>query len=416
MLRRCVTLYPPGASAPRHNSGQMQRPRENVWMIRENMSPRQIWAYVQKEYLNHKVLGFAARCGLFGAVLAGLGVVAYRGAIFFMEDRPLFQQWLPRYREITFMERIPEGNTDMWIYRFALPNSYDYLGHKAIASVEIMVDNHLLFPARRWYTPISHPEQRGIVEFAIKHHTPGELSAHFRTLEAGDKMLMGPWIKEWRYKPNHYKDVAFLCGNSGITPCLQLLVSALDDPSDKTRFSLLYCNRAPDAIPFKKKLEAIQARYPDRFKLTFTVTGGVKDTKTVIAESATKVLQEHGQPSDRFSAGALKGSAMAYDLGESGKIAPVQMMKSEQEGYDGWVGMVNRDLVMEAIPPPSADVMVLACGPQAFMSNLCGRPVGLLRYTYVEGFYHGILKDMGYKWRQVYKFGTSWTNTFASVA
>merc|ERR1711916_174136 len=134
---------------------------------------------------NHKVLGFAARCALLAGVCGMLTMGMYRVTVLAMESRPIAKQWLPRHREITFLERIHEGGeSDMFIYRFALPNSYDYLGYDAIASVELLVDNHWMWPARRWYTPISHPEQRGIVEFAVKHHTPGEFSSHFRDLES----------------------------------------------------------------------------------------------------------------------------------------------------------------------------------------------------------------------------------------
>jgi NAD(P)H-flavin reductase len=411
MYRRGVLLRcNPGPSRP-----NIQRPATNQWVKYQFYTPKELRAHIQKDYLNHKILGFAARCALFGASCVGFAVAAYRVAVFALEEQPIYNQWVPRHREITFIEKIQEGESDMWILRFALPNSYDYLGYKSVTSVEVLIDNHWLFPARRWYTPISHSEQRGIVEFAVKLHNPGELSSHFRNLEPGDKVLLGPWIKEWRYKPNQYREVGLVCANSGITPALQLLVNALDDPSDKTKFSLLYCNRAPDAIPFKKKLEAIQARYPDRFRVTFTVTSA-KSAVPVVAERATQMLVEHGRPADQYSKGQLKGAALAYEQGENGKIVPVTMMQAKEEDYRGWVGLVNRDLVLEGIPPPADDVMVLCCGPQAFMANLCGRPVGWFRTTYFEGMYHGILKDMGYKKRQVYKFGTSWTNTMVGVA
>ena len=415
-LRRCFRGGE-GTDAGRKGGAQAQRPGSFDWVVREKATPRELFDRFQTDYLNHKVLGFAARCALFAGFCGMCTIAAYRVAVLALESRPIAQQWLPRHREVTFLERIHEGGeADMFIYRFALPNSYDYLGHKAIASVELLVDNHWLWPARRWYTPISHPEQRGIVEFAIKHHTPGEFSQHLRELEPGDKMFMGPWIKEWKYVPGRFREVGFICGNSGVTVALQLLVTALSDPTDTTKFSMLFCNRAPNAIPFKEKLQAIQDKYPDRFRCTFTVNGGASNTAEVEVPEATEKLAEHGSPLSSYKLRAPRPGNLAYDTAAGGRVKPVTLVKADDEDYDGYVGLVNRDLILASIPAPAPDVMLLCAGPQNMMTNLCGRPVGWFRTTYFEGLYYGTLKDMGYSWSQVYKFRTPWSNTFAGVA
>ena len=84
----------------------MQRSGTMQWMIRDKATPREAWEYFQKEYLNHKVLGFAARCGFFGLVCTGIGVALYRLAVLSLEGLPISQQLVPRHREITFLERI----------------------------------------------------------------------------------------------------------------------------------------------------------------------------------------------------------------------------------------------------------------------------------------------------------------------
>ena len=52
---------------------------------------------------------------------------------------------------------------------------------------------------------------------------------------------------------------------------LQLVTAVFRDPNDKTSLALLFANQSEDDILVREELEAVQEKYPDRFKLWYTV-------------------------------------------------------------------------------------------------------------------------------------------------
>jgi cytochrome-b5 reductase len=69
----------------------------------------------------------------------------------------------------------------------------------------------------RPYSPISRPDVKGYVEFAIKKERGGRLTSHIGKL-------------------------TMVAGGSGITPMLQVADEILENPLDLTRISLVFCN------------------------------------------------------------------------------------------------------------------------------------------------------------------------------
>lgn len=418
MMRRTAQLWHnQGApSAGFGTGGPMRSGTGGAYWLRMDKPWAEIWKEFNESYVNHQTVGYVVRCVFAAAFLTGVSVGSYRWLEYSMESYPLYRQWLPRWKEITFLERIEQKGTNVWIYRFALPHSYDCTGHEPLSSVVLSFDNNRALSTKRFLTPISHPDQRGIIEFAMKMHSPGDFSLKMRSLQPGDSVQMGPWIKELDYQPNRYKHMGFICANSGITPFLQILVKALDDPEDKTKFSLLYANIQPHTIPFKKRLEEIAKKYPERVKITFAVNGGAHG-KMVESKEATEKLIRLGRPGDR-SRGAGWGpfgsrdKAMFYDATKP----TVELLQSTSPEFEGYIGTVDRDLVLHTMPAPDEEGVKIVCvGPGAMMQHLCGRTMPVLRQTYLEWIYTGLLRNMGYSGSQVYKGASSFPTAIAAT-
>jgi len=70
---------------------------------------------------------------------------------------------------------------------------------------------------------------------------------------------------------NEFEDVALIGGGSGITPLYQLIDHALNDPTNRTRFTLLYANVTEADILLRDELAALQRAHPTRFKIVHSL-------------------------------------------------------------------------------------------------------------------------------------------------
>ena len=52
---------------------------------------------------------------------------------------------------------------------------------------------------------------------------------------------------------------------------VQVMKNILDNPDDKTELRLLYANQTEDDILVREEMEALQAKFPERLKLHYTV-------------------------------------------------------------------------------------------------------------------------------------------------
>lgn len=399
----------------------------DVWL-------RDVYEKHFSELFSHQVFGYTMRVLAAGSVGAITYLTGKRLFLWTDEGKPLYERLFQRWVPVTFVDRTQEGNSDVWVYRFALPNSFDYTGHPCFSSCKISCGQ-----VKRHYTPINNPAQRGIIEFAVKHYDPGEMSQHLRSFMPGETCHVGGWLKEMKYTANKYDHLGFIAGNSGITPFLQLLTCSLADPDDKTRFSLLYANYGPHVIPFKQKLLSVAEKFPERVKVDF-ICQSLNDKRTdgdeVVLPRASAALTRLGQPQSTMTAPEPTGATIALlsgmtspsgliydDTASKDGTAVATAIKAPKgtfipgkdgkpEPYEGYVGMIDRNVILETMPHPDnfeeERRKILVCGPARMLGNLCGRPVPIWRTTYIEGMYDGVLKQLGYKREMVYKFGYTW--------
>ncbi|PBJ74122.1 putative NADH-cytochrome b5 reductase [Trypanosoma cruzi] len=362
--------------------------REARWQKRQSQRGTPRWSYELQDIpkrvrniLNDVNVGYAARlllaCGVAGGVVS---VLYYAFFVRLQESRPLakrsrFAPLVP----VTLIEKDKVNGSSMVVLRFALPNSYDYCGYEPVSSVRVTSGTvRGMGSVSRWYTPISHPEQRGIVEFAIKDRDPGVMSARLRYLERGDRVYLGRWMKEFPYKKNTYGELGLISTTSGASIALQLMKVLDSDKSDRTKLYFLYCHHTAKDIPFRETFDAYARRNPDRISSNYNVFSLAKQTR-----------------------------AQDVRLGEN-----------------FFLGNIDPTIVEKALPPPAivdpatgniVRPKILICGPQSMLLPLCGRVSTIGNYSYWQGpFYKycGFLRDMGYTRSQVYKFGVS-TNILA---
>ncbi|KAI0640343.1 ferredoxin reductase-like C-terminal NADP-linked domain-containing protein [Trametes polyzona] len=201
-------------------------------------------------------------------------------------------------------------------------------------------------PIIRPYTPISPSDKPGELTFLVKRYDSGKMSKYIHELQPGDKLSIKGPIPKFEYKINQFDEVGMIAGGSGITPMYQILDYALQDPSNKTRFTLIFANVTEKDILLKEEFDALKAKYPNTFNVVYTVDQGSPDWK-------------------------------------------------------GPVGYVNEELVMKHLPPPNLGekAKIFVCGPPGQVAAISGAKAGMK-----QGELGGILKKLGYTEDQVFKF------------
>lgn len=149
----------------------------------------------------------------------------------------------------------------------------------------------------RAYTPVSCDDDKGFVDLVVKVYKKGvhpkfpeggKMSQHLESLAIGDRIAFrGPSgrlqylgggkfsIKKLRKDPAQIYEadkVSLIAGGTGITPMLQLVREVLKKAdSDKTQLSLIFANQTEDDILLKPELDDLATRYPEQFKLWYTL-------------------------------------------------------------------------------------------------------------------------------------------------
>ncbi|KAJ8469143.1 hypothetical protein ONZ45_g16991 [Pleurotus djamor] len=193
------------------------------------------------------------------------------------------------------------------IYRFSLPHPQDVLG--------LPIGQHISVSAEingkdimRSYTPTSSDDDLGHFDLLIKSYEKGNISRIFSLLKLGDKVRIKGPKGQFNYSPTLATSLGMIAGGTGITPMLQIIRAALKNPLDKTKLSLIYANVNSEDILLKKELDELADVNSDRFKVYY-------------------------------------------------------VLNNAPEGWKGGVGFVTKEQIQAHLPPTSADIKILMCGP-----------------------------------------------------
>lgn len=226
---------------------------------------------------------------------------------------------------------------DTFIYRYEIP-------HKM--NLGLQVGQHLAIDATingeqvsRKYTPISTIHHEGYFDLLIKVYFKnthpnfpegGKMSQYLNDLKIGDEIqARGPFGKlqylghgEYKilkkfpntYLERKYKHTLMLAGGTGITPCYQI-IQACHLNGDSHKVTLIFGNKSTKDFLLKEELDKIAQEKKFEFEVVYTID-------------------------------------------------------KAEEGWDGEVGFINKDMLSKYGPKPSEDVIVVTCGPPVMCKGL----------------------------------------------
>ena len=127
----------------------------------------------------------------------------------------------------------------------------------------------------------------------------------------------------------------------------QLARAIFKNPSDKTHVTLVFANLTEEDILLKHEFQDLENTYPQRFKAFY-------------------------------------------------------MLDHPPEGWTQGKGHVSKELLKTVLPEPESgkDLKIFVCGPPGFYKAVSGAKESPQK----QGELSGILKELGYKPEQVYKF------------
>jgi len=273
----------------------------------------------------------------FGLAFFGLSAKAHEEAIALNPDK---------FKAFKLME-VYEVNHNTRKYRFSLDDPNQKLGLTVasclVVSAPIGKNGE---PEVRPYTPVSDPNDRGFFDLVIKTYPQGVMSKHMSTLVPGDSLqFKGPYSKI-DVTPNMKKKIGMVAGGTGVTPMFQVINEILKNPNDKTEISFVYANLTEKDILLKDQLDQLALRHTDRFKVYYTI------------DKATTKHWKHD------------------------------------------VGFITQDMLKKYLPAPSADSLIMVCGPPGMMTHVSGDKAP----DYSQGQVTGLLKKLGYSESNVFKF------------
>jgi len=271
---------------------------------------------------------------------------------------------------------------DAYLLRFQVPHQRKILGTDPTLPTCLKID----YPGgtdksgnpkvlSKSYSPVTHPSAEGAFELVVKKYPirpGGGVGAFLCDLDVGES-VMGTLKKErvMHGSPavqGRWDHVGLVAGGTGIAPLLQIARIVLESPVDEdTKIHVLSINRSEEDILMREELDRLAAERPDRFFVTYSLTGNC----TTGAGASTS------SPAPSFRRG--RGSV---------------------------------EVARAALPPPTGDgkTMILVCGRDGFVETWAG-PVARAppspdgsKGPKIQGPLLGILAEAGYDASEVFKY------------
>ena len=275
-----------------------------------------------------------------------------------------------RFQPYQLGEIIPITH-DVALFRFLLPNTDDEFNLIPCSTLQACYKHGVQTAdkCQRFYTPVTANHTKGYFDIIVKRKKGGLMTNHLFGMHVGDKLLFRSVTFKVQYRPNRWKNVGLIAGGTGFTPMLQVIRHALTEPlepgvDDKTKLSFLYCNRTDRHVLLKGLFDDLARKYPDRFRMYYTVD------------------------------------------------------KAVDKRWSHWTGYITKAMIEESMPKPMEEKsIVMICGPDHLLNHVAGCNMSMLN-TMSSGLHMqpttpeianmtdigGLLGEMGYGNDQVYRF------------
>ena len=173
------------------------------------------------------------------------------------------------------VKSVEQVNHDTKKITFNLPTS-DAISGLPIASA--ILTQHT--PAGGWipvfrpYTPITDTDAIGTLQLLVKKYPDGRASTHMHSLEPGSSLTVRGPLPGYAYKPsNSPRNVLLVAGGAGITPIYTLMKGILSNAEDITKVDLIWGVNGTRDIVLGTELAELERQYPNRLRVTYTVSG-----------------------------------------------------------------------------------------------------------------------------------------------
>ncbi len=146
---------------------------------------------------------------------------------------------------------------------------------------------------RRSYSICSYHKDK-LLEVGIKRVPDGVFSNYAATLKPGDQLQVMKPDGRFTADIGGTHNYLLIAAGSGITPCLSIARSVLEDEPD-SRITLLYGNRTSQSIMFRQELDDLKDRYNQRLMLLHILSGEQQDAELLNGRIDSHKLQRFDQ-------------------------------------------------------------------------------------------------------------------------
>jgi len=193
----------------------------------------------------------------------------------------------------------------------------------------------------RPYTPVSW--KVGSVDLIVKNYPDGgNVSTSLIEKRVGETVEVMGCFSKIEVNENKWKRVGLVAGGSGLTPCLQVVTHLLSLPSDKTDITMVFANKSESELFWEREIDGLVESSKGRFRVKYL--------------------------------------------------------------FDDVDGFVDKDAVVEYLPPPAETNIIMVCGPPPMYDSICGPKIFVEDSPPQQGEVGGLLSELGYTKEMVFKF------------
>ncbi|KAF3328522.1 NADH-cytochrome b5 reductase-like protein [Carex littledalei] len=152
--------------------------------------------------------------------------------------------------------------------------------------------------------------------------------------------------------------------------------------------------RPGEVVEVKGPIEKLRYK-PNMKRQIGMVAGGTGITPMLQVIKALSLVYANVSPDDILLKAELDKLAASYP-----NFKVFYTVDKPADNWRGGVGYVSKEMALKGLPSPSADSLILVCGPPGMMKHISGDKAK----DRSQGELSGILKELGYTEEMVYKF------------